>query len=494
MPARTSGASSPSTEAGRLVLDPGVHVLDGGRKLLGGEPYRLLTLSDAGAEALGELLEDPRGRSAEVRALAARLVAAGMLHPVPPPAAALPDTTTVTVVIPVRDPPVSLGALAASLTGAGVPVSLVDDGSADGGAATERIATAAGASLVRRAESGGPSAARNTARPTTVLTAYLDADTVLSDPLGWLARCAEHFSDDRVALVAPRIRSSPPTEGDAVSNYEALESPLDLGERPGLVGPGRRLSYVPAAALVARTEALSGLGGFDESLRYGEDVDLVRRLTAAGWLVRYEPEAVVEHLPRSGLAAFCRQRFGYGTAAAAIERRHPGTVAPFVATPVVGLSLALAGAAAALRGPRRLRVALATGALGVDLAGAVRLQRRLAEHRCPDAGALALRLTARASVGAAAGALSATRHAWWPLLAAGLLTRRTRRRTAALLAVASLAGHLRPALRSGAAARHLGIGVADDVAYGAGVLAGCARERSLRALAPRLVRPGSARR
>ena len=71
--------------------------------------------------------------------------------------------------------------------------------------------------------------------------------------------------------------------------YERSNSPLDLGPEPARIRAGTRVSYVPAAAIVCRVDALREIGGFDESLRFGEDVDLVWRLDEAGWRCRYEP-------------------------------------------------------------------------------------------------------------------------------------------------------------------------------------------------------------
>ena len=71
-------------------------------------------------------------------------------------------------------------------------------------------------------------------------------------------------------------------------------SPLDMGDRPAEVQPGRRVSYVPSAALLVRRSALPE-DPFDPALRYGEDVDLIWRLIDAGWRVRYEPGVVVHH-------------------------------------------------------------------------------------------------------------------------------------------------------------------------------------------------------
>src|SRR5690606_10496937 len=95
------------------------------------------------------------------------------------------------------------------------------------------------------------------------------------DALGRLA------APPSVGLVAPRVRSTPGP--GLLERYEVASSPLDLGPRPSTVRPGGRVGYVPSAALLVRRVAFVEVGGFDARLRYGEDVDLVWRLVAAGW-------------------------------------------------------------------------------------------------------------------------------------------------------------------------------------------------------------------
>ena len=101
-----------------------------------------------------------------------------------------------------------------------------------------------------------------------------------------------------------------------LARYESVRSPLDLGAAEGRVRAGTRISYVPAAALVARADVLLATGGFDEDLRCGEDVDLVWRLDESGLRVRYEPAGVVRHEPRPTLRAWLAQRASYGRSAA----------------------------------------------------------------------------------------------------------------------------------------------------------------------------------
>ena len=108
--------------------------------------------------------------------------------------------------------------------------------------------------------------------------------------------------------------------------------------------PGSPVPYVPTAALVVRRAALEELGGFDEALSVGEDVDFVWRLVAAGWTVRYEPRAVVRHPIRPGWSAWLKQRYRYGTSAAPLARRHDEAVAPAVMSPWTAGAWALVAA------------------------------------------------------------------------------------------------------------------------------------------------------
>lgn len=471
--------------------------LSGGRLLLGGEPPRLIRLSEKGAAALGTALGESGDRplSAPEARLLEHLRAAGLVHELP---TASPGVLDVTVVIPVRQPAPHLASLVAALCSEpACQVVVVDDASSDGGRAT-RQSTAGRAEVIWRDRRGGPGAARNTAQVATTFVAYLDADIVLepADPLGWLRLCLAHFAESRLALVAPRVRSLT-GEGDLAA-YEAAESPLDLGVNPGEVGAFRRLSYVPAAALVARTSALGELNGFEESLRYGEDVDLVRRLERAGWKVAYEPAATVWHTPRSSLVAFARQRFGYGTAAGRLEARHKGTVPPFAASPAAALTAgSLVGSLALAGGECPGAAAAGLGAAGLSwLFSQRRLGRKLETAGCPAPFFLAARLVSKADGSASAALLRAFRRAWWPLGLVLLAGRRPRRALGALALLSALTGRF-GVLRQRASQEsrplravlsHLGLGLLDDLCYTAGLWAGCARSRSLAVLAPRLLR------
>lgn len=482
----------------RVELDSDTRQLSDG-SLFGGSPARVLRLTTAGERALAELRAGPV-RSAQSGVLARRLTDAGLAHPVPPPTGTQAGhaAPSVTVIIPVRDRTAMLDRCLAAVGGE-YPVVVVDDGSADPRPVAAVVARH-GATLRRRASSGGPAAARNTglAAVRTDLVAFLDSDCV--PPPGWIEALAAHLADPLVGAAAPRV-VAPSLIGrpTAAARYAAACGSLDLGARPARVAPASRVSYVPTAALVVRCAALGGSTSagrevFDAALRYGEDVDLVWRLHDAGWRVRYEPEVRVPHQSPPGWPGLLARRFSYGTSAAPLARRHPANMAPLVLQPWP------AAATAALLARRPLlALAAATG-------GWLNLTALVRRAGIPADGAPAATVTAVAQTWLGIGRY-ATQFAA-PLLSAVLAApagrtaaRRWGRRVAAasLLAGPALTAYRqrRPDLDP---VRFTLAHIADDVCYGAGVWAGCVRERTLLPLRPviswrplRVSRPSSER-
>ena len=443
--------------------------LDDGSVLLGGSPLRLLRLSARARDQVarwraGEGVGPARGR----QLLARRLVSAGVFVAKPgTPSLGIDD---VTVVIPVRDRPEQLDRLLGTLRGLACIV--VDDASADA-AATKDVAEHHGAQFVGLGTNVGPSSARNAGLATaqTPIVAFVDSDCVASP--GWLAALLAHFDDPLVAAVAPRVVPATTAQDTPVTRYEAMRSSLDRGAAPGLVRPRSRISYVPSAALVVRRMACEDGTLFDPVLRGGEDVDLVWRLVAAGWDVRYEPSVTVAHQGPTTVAGLLAKRWSYGSTAAPLARRHPGALAVFEAS---GWSVA-AWIAALARRPL-----LATAALAAS--GAV-LARRLRGHVTRPA-VVAARIVGGGTARSALPALGDIARTWSPLLVLGLLARRTRLACACALLVPALSDYIRDPGGSDAVS-YSALHVADDLAYGAGVWAGCVRERTPAPLLPRVV-------
>lgn len=419
---------------------------------------------------------EPVGPRPAAQMLARRLVDAGIAHPVPPPGAG-PGPDEVTVVVPVRDRPSGLAATLAALRGLNVVV--VDD-------ASLQPVVAAGRDVIRRDLPGGPAAARNSGwrRDSSSVVVFLDADCVPERE--WLTHLLAHFADPRVGAVAPRVRPAPGTS--LLTRYERAMSPLDMGPHGAAVRPATRVPYVPTACLAVRRSALEASGGFDEGLRFGEDVDLVWRLIASGWSVRYEPRATIWHPPRADVTSMARQRFDYGRSAAPLAARHGSDTAP------LALSLWSAGVWALLAFGR---VAPAAGL--VAAASAVAAERVATDG--PSRRAVAT-LAARGNLTAGRWIATAVRRAWTPplVLVACCAPRGLRRRAAAWLAVSFLwpiADWLLPAAGRGRPEMGLlpwtALRWTDDLSYQAGVWSGVLKQRSARALLPQLRARGSAR-
>ena len=217
--------------------------------MIGGSPLRLFTLSAAGqrvVEAIEQGTPLPSGHGK----LTDRLLEAGAIHPVPSDS---PFTAAdVTIVVPAFN-------MQPNLTGQHEDVIIVDD------ASDPPLTTSPGRRIIRLTTNRGPGSARNAglAEVATPLVAFVDTDVDLDDD--WLERLLPHFSDPRVALVAPRVASTDGTS--TLAQYELARSPLDLGPEQGRIATGTRISYVPAATLLVRTDALRSIGGFDETLR-----------------------------------------------------------------------------------------------------------------------------------------------------------------------------------------------------------------------------------
>jgi mycofactocin system glycosyltransferase len=461
----------------RLALDPSTRLLAGGSVLLGGRPSRVLRLTPAGAK----LVEDWRDGGAvseqpAARRLAARLIDTGLAHPLP--AGGEWTTADVAVVIPARDRADLLASCLARVGPAAETV-VVDDGSRDP-RAIAAVAREGGARVVLQVGgegegegggSAGPAAARNAgiAATTAPLVAFVDSD-VRPDP-GWLEPLLGHFEDARTAAVAPRV--AVPAGRGALAAYEAVRSPLDLGAVPGLVGSERRIGFVPAAALVARREALVDVGGFDSAIRVGEDVDLVWRLAAAGWTVRYEPVARVEHPYRGTAGAWLRQRVAYGSSAGPLARRHPGRL-HHVIVPMWALAPWLLAAAGRPRGAL-LAAAVSTAVLAARLPA------------MPDARREMFSVATVAQLRVGQRLLDSAWHAYPPLvIAAGLGSRRARRLASGALAISIVADWVqrRPRLDP---VRFGALRTADDLAYATGLWLGCLRARTAGPLIPAIV-------
>ena len=419
--------------------------------IVAGSPLRLFRLGPAGSR-LADALEATGDAPNESQQLTTRFVDAGAVHPIPE---ASFDLSTVTVVIPAHNERhVDLQVLVSSLHDA-AQVIVVDDGS------PLELAPLDGALVVRREHSGGPAAARNTgaALVDTEFILFIDADTQWNEDAFLMFG---HFADSRVVAAAPRVRS---VDGPSLlERYETAESPLDLGTEPARVRPNTRVSYVPAAALAVRRSTFEQLSGFDESFRYGEDVDFVWRAVEAGHVVRYEPLAEVAHRPRGSFEAWARQRVGYGSAAASLAARHRGAVTPLKVNRWSAGAWALIGWG---RPDAGAMVAATSWAL---------LLRKLGD--APDRRGIAMRLAGRGNLYAGRLVASAITRAWLPIaVVLALFFPRARRALLVALTVPSTL-HWVASKPNVDLPRYVLLKALDDASYCTGVWRGVIRSRA----------------
>jgi len=208
------------------------------------------------------------------------------------------------IIVPVRDGERTIAECIESLLSQSIPIEeyeiiIVDNGSRD---ATVEIARRFPVTLLSE-EIPTSYAARNRglAAAHAPIAVFTDADCAAGHM--WLQSHLSAYESDRVAAAWGPTRHS-----DSRSMVEQLTSKLDpLGRRPG-ERPSLLTSNV--SYLV---ETIRDVGGFDEALFTGGDVDLGWRVQARNGTVAWCEAAAVTHQHRSTLAGLARQyrRYGY---------------------------------------------------------------------------------------------------------------------------------------------------------------------------------------
>ena len=435
---------------------------ENGAGLLAGSPLTFFSVTDAGQKIL-DAIENNQSLPPNHTALTKRLLATGAVHPVNDRAG---NTDDLTVVIPSyiagERQLKRLQSLVDSLSG--IRIIVVDD-------CSPIAVSLTGAEVVRLTSNQGPAAARNTGLAATVtpFIAFVDDDTTVTTQQ--LLCLTSHFADEGVDVIAPRVASA--LGESRIAEYESLHSPLDLGNLPSVVRPLSRVSYVPAAVLVARTHTVKEMNAFDSSMRLGEDVDLIWRMVKAGKGIRFDPSVVCQHEPRSSLRGLLKQRFSYGRSAASLDRKHPFTAAPLRANIVM-----LVPALALLSGYLFLAAALVPLMIAWFCI-------TLRQTRIPISTRTKLAVTGWFST--VRLLTSAVMRCWWPpVLLIGQFSLRVGAVFIFSAFVPAMYGIMRHKPRH--TFGYIVLRILDPMAYGAGVWAGAFRDRNLRCLLPVVTR------
>jgi GT2 family glycosyltransferase len=217
-----------------------------------------------------------------------------------------PPSLEASVVVPVKDDP-RIFRLLTSLACQSVStdrfeVLVVENGSRELG---ERVSALGGHVRYLHSPSSNPAAARGVglqaARGRFLL--LTDADCVVAED--WIECLTQRLARGDLAAV-----------GGVIEKY----SPQSVTQRHGItvVDGQHSLNYLPALDLPYVVSANAGyvaakvreVGGFDEALPSGSDVDICYRLGLAGYAVGLAPNAVVRHEDRRTIAAHF-DRFRY---------------------------------------------------------------------------------------------------------------------------------------------------------------------------------------
>jgi mycofactocin system glycosyltransferase len=429
-----------------------------GNGVLAGSPLTYFGVTEAGSKILDAIetnSELPQNHSQ----LTDRLLATGAVHPVQDDAA---DLSEITVVIPAfivdAESHAYLQELVSSLVG--LTIIIVDD-------ASPYSVEINGARVIRHETNKGPAAARNTgiAAVITEVVACIDADVMATTEQ--VSILAAYVITPGVGAVAPRITCV--NDKTFIGEFESHHSPLDLGSIPALVRPMSRVSYLPATVLVCNVQTLRAVGGFDDSIRMGEDVDLVWRFINNGAACRYVPSIECTHKTRRSVSKMLKQRYDYGTSAALLDTRHPRAASPLRAH-----ALLLVTATTVLMGYLYLAIVLLVPTMlyfVVSLRSTsipVRTRTRLAWKALTST----TRLLARAVM-----------RAWWPLFfIASFVSLRLGAMFTFSAFVPPIVGLVRHKPRH--PIRYLVMHILEGMAYGTGVWVGAVRARSLRCLLP----------
>lgn len=213
-----------------------------------------------------------------------------------------------------------LTALEPECGGGEVEVWVVDNGSGDG--SPEMVAAEFPWVRLERPDRNlgfGPAVNLVAERTSAPLLVAANADTAVTP--GALERLAAAIGDGS-AIAAPRLLLPDGSTQQSVHSFPgiglSLAVILGLGAIPGLGNrlcldgrwdpdQPREIAWAHGALLMIDRTAFNAIGGFDESQwMYAEDLDLCWRARRAGFAVRYEPAARVEH----AVSAATVQAFG----------------------------------------------------------------------------------------------------------------------------------------------------------------------------------------
>jgi cellulose synthase/poly-beta-1,6-N-acetylglucosamine synthase-like glycosyltransferase len=286
----------------------------------------------------------------------------------------------VSVIVPAYNEEKVIGACLDSLVALDYPrerleIIVVDDGSTDRTA--EIISKYRSVNAIKGAHQG-PSAARNLAlrQAKGEYVAFTDADCVVRPD--WLRQLLRGFMAERVAGVGGIQAAAKDESAFGLAVGRVLGAFGFIAAYSRVLKAPADVDHNASCNVLYKKSALDQVGGFDEALWPGEDVDLDHKLSKAGFRLRQDPAVAVEHYRPSTLPQYRNMMYRYGLVQAYLVKKYgifrAIQIIPF-AVPLVFLTAIAIGAVFKIAGLLVLSIS------GVALFGSLVLRGRLTGPR-----------------------------------------------------------------------------------------------------------------
>lgn len=143
---------------------------------------------------------------------------------------------------------------------------------------------------------------------------FIDADAKVEPQ--WLRKLVPHLEEAQVAGVSGCI------ETWNIDNPWARSIGYELKKRYSRIG--KYTSRIATMNLLLKKAVIDEVGGWAENLPSQYDTDFGFRLSAKGYKIAYEPDAVCYHFNRPTLRAYYRQQLQYGKNTLKLYFKHGG--------------------------------------------------------------------------------------------------------------------------------------------------------------------------
>lgn len=183
---------------------------------------------------------------------------------------------------------------------------VVDDASTD---KTVQVAKQFPVKVIELKENRGRSCARNVglSKIKSNFVLFAEADAIYSK--NFLQLCLKHFNDPKIGGVIGKQ--------EVWNKNDSIWTKCKAAERES-----NFINYKPFSAWVYRTKLVKKVNGFDETLDFGEDVDLAKRIQALGYSLKYEPAAIWKHFEPTNFLRTLKRQWVFGLGVVPFYRKN----------------------------------------------------------------------------------------------------------------------------------------------------------------------------